>query len=60
LNKLWNFVKGNRKRKSQNIGTGDPAADAARISELERELAMMDGRVDKAKKFSNRGKYSRS
>jgi hypothetical protein len=57
LNRLWNFVKGGRRRRGPKVGTGDPAADAARINELERELALMDGRVDKAKKYGSRGKY---
>lgn len=54
LNRLWNFVKG-KKRKSgagPKIGSGDATVDAARINELEREIAMMDGRVDKVQKLS--------
>jgi hypothetical protein len=64
LNKLWTFVKGNRKPRPTKpkpslaqaaaaagmVAGGDPAVQAARITELQRELARLDGRPDKMKK----------
>lgn len=67
LNKLWAYVKKcvPRKRTSKprppkpegaDAGTSaDPAENASRIQELERELARMDGRVDKHKKMPKAG-----
>lgn len=53
LNRLWNFVKG-KKRRARKPET-DPVAAASRINELERELARMDGRIDKTKKLEGIG-----
>ena len=57
LNKLWQFVKGNRKPRPTKpkpslaqAAAGDPSNQAARINELQRELARLDGRPDKMKK----------
>lgn len=56
LNKLWNFVKGNAKKRSnkkplkQSETVTDPAEHEARLQQIEQELARMDGRVDKQKR----------
>ena len=52
LNRLWKSVMGKKRRRPP--GT-NPTEAADRIATLERELAMMDGRVDKAKKAENMG-----
>ena len=65
LLKLFKFVKGSVPRKrgpkkgskrsmapAAAAPAGDPADNANRISEIEAELARMDGRVDKTKKIT--------
>lgn len=50
LNKLWNFVKGSaNRRKPKGPLEANQAAAAARIHELEMELARLEGRSDKTK-----------
>ncbi|KAI3646818.1 hypothetical protein MP228_009746 [Amoeboaphelidium protococcarum] len=49
LNKLWNYVMG-KKQKKQKSSAADPQAAAERIMELNKELAILDGRVPTQKK----------
>ena len=49
LNQLWRFVFGSKRRR-KNLPPELAAQQTERISELERELARLDGRMDKARK----------
>ena len=57
LNRLWYFVKGGKKKRPK---TEDSGLNASKISELEMELARMDGRMDKSKRFQGLGDDSAS